>query len=202
MAYVLGFLYADGNMVRSKRGNYYVSIYTADRGILEKIKLLLSSNHKISSTKSKTGIVYRMQIGSRHMFETLEKIGLKTNKVSRLVLPNIPKKYKGDFIRGYFDGDGSVWVGNDHSNRALSSKTMQVCYTSASHDFLNDLHILHKKMGIIGGSLFKSKKGNYSRLLFSIKDSLKIYKIMYNDENSIYLPRKKAIFELFMKMRP
>jgi len=68
-------------------------------------------------------------------------------------------------------------------------------------DFLSTLLSLLKDKGVVGGSLYKSKKGNYSRLSFSTLDSLKIYNIMYNASVELFLSRKRLIFENFIKMR-
>jgi hypothetical protein len=65
MAYILGFMYADGNITETKRGTHFVAIYTADRDILVLMKHCFQSEHKISEIKSVTGSVYRIQIGSK-----------------------------------------------------------------------------------------------------------------------------------------
>ena len=52
MAYVLGFLYADGNIVQTKRGNYYIAIYTADQPLLSAMKKCMKSEHKIAMRTS------------------------------------------------------------------------------------------------------------------------------------------------------
>jgi len=56
----------------------------------------------------------------------------------------------------------------------------------------------------ISGSLYQSK-GNFSRLRFSVVDSWKLYKFMYNgniEANSgLYLGRKKKVFDKFMSLR-
>jgi len=43
MAYILGFMYADGNITKSKRGTHFVAIYTADEDIVTKMKHCFSS---------------------------------------------------------------------------------------------------------------------------------------------------------------
>ena len=66
MAYVLGFLYADGNISVGKRGNHYVAIYSADRYILVAIARAFGSTHKISKRSLSSGSVYRIQIGRKN----------------------------------------------------------------------------------------------------------------------------------------
>lgn len=62
---------------------------------------------------------------------------------------------------------------------------------------------LHKK-GLEGGSLYVAK-GNYARLQFSTRDSLKLYDFMYNRHDpltkGLFLERKKKIFEKYKNLR-
>ncbi len=201
MAYILGFLFADGNIIKTKRGTHFVAIYTADKELIISMAKCMGSNHKISERKSETGTVYVIQIGSRELFEDLIKLGLTPNKARRMEFPNIPKKYLGDFIRGYFDGDGCVWAGITHKKRSKTTNSILTSFTSASYFFLKNLYNILKKLGIKGGSLFKVKSGNYSRLQYSTLDTLKLYKIMYNKDCNLFLARKRLIFEDFIKMR-
>ena len=34
MAYILGFMYADGNIIKTKRGTHFIAVYSADEDIL------------------------------------------------------------------------------------------------------------------------------------------------------------------------
>ncbi len=197
MSYALGFFLADGNLVKTKRNTHFISFYTADKKILEDIKKYLKSTHKISKRKYTGGNCYRIQIGSKEIFDDLMHLGVTPNKIRRLKLPLIPTIYKADFIRGYFDGDGNVWAGKN-SNQ---SHVLQAAFTSGSKDFLEDLLILLQERGVRGGSIYAIKNKNCSRLQLSTLDALKLYEIMYNVPHKLYLKRKKLVFEKFIKMR-
>lgn len=199
MAYVLGFFAADGNMVKSARGNYYLAFYSADKNLLIKMQTVMHSNHKLSLRTSVSGAVYRFQIGSKAMYQDLLKIGFTHNKALRMKLPNIPKQLIGDFVRGYFDGDGNVWTGTINNKRRTPTKVIQVSFTSSSRAFLVALHLLLRQVGMRGGCIFNSKKGTFSRLQFSVKDSLKLAEIMYNESPKLFLKRKRLRFETFKK---
>jgi len=137
-------MYADGNIVKTKRGNHYVAIYTADEPLLVAMAKCMQSEHKIAERKSETGSNYRIQIGSKEWFEDLGKLGLFPDKTSRMRLPEIPEKYFGDFVRGYFDVDGNVWKGLIHKDRATTTLTIQVSFTSCSQKYLSDLRLSYK----------------------------------------------------------
>lgn len=201
MAYVLGFLYADGNILVSQKGGYYTSLYSADKILVQKMRKALSSSHHISERVSPTGVHYRMQIGSKEWFADLLALGMTAAKSQRLVFPAMPSKYFGDFVRGYFDGDGNVWVGVMHKERKTTTLVIFAAFTSGSIDFLRVLLDELSLRGIQGGSVHVLKGGNYGRLNFSTRDALKLYEIMYNGPHELYLERKKSVFDRFMKER-
>jgi intein/homing endonuclease len=160
----------------------------------------MGSEHKLSKRKDED--VYRFQIGSKYIFNDLENIGFIPNKIKRMVLPKMSNKFSSDFVRGYFDGDGNVWSGIINRSRVKPTNVLQVAFTSGCESFLKDLLDLFRKYAINGGSLFKVKNKNCSRLLFGTSDSLKIYEIMYNRAHELHLARKKQVFDRFIKMRP
>ncbi len=202
MAYVTGFFAADGNIITTRRGTHYISFYSADREILMDIQRCMQSSHKLSTRKTLNGCVYKFQIGSRYMYETLRALGFTEGKSKRMIMPYIPPKYVPDFVRGYFDGDGNVWIGTHNKRRNKPTKVIQVAFTSGSRSFLYGLWSVLKSEGIKGGSLFDSRTKNYSRLLFSTLDALKLAEIMYNGHPKLFLKRKRLRFEEFRKMRP
>lgn len=201
MAYILGFFAADGNMVTTKRNTHFVSLSSADRDILQKVQKEMKSDHKLSERRTETGCLYRFQIGSKVIFEDLNVLGFTERKSNRMIMPNIPNQYVPDFVRGYFDGDGNVWVGVLNKNRSNPTSVIQVAFTSGSKIFLIGLLDLLRKHGIKNGSLFTSKTKNFSRLHLSTLDALKLSEIMYNRQPKLYLKRKKLRFDQFRSKR-
>ncbi len=201
MAYVLGFIYADGNIICTKRDTWFWSIQITDQNILEDIKKTLSSSHMISKKKKYDNQKqsYRFQVGSKEMCVDLIRLGLKERKSKTILFPKIPKKYLSDFIRGYFDGDGGVWVGFKNKQSMHKIYTISTCFTSGSKEFLISLKKVLYTLDISGGSLVNKQRG--FDLKYSVKDSLKLYKIMYNGRSALFLKRKKDKFESYMKMR-
>lgn len=201
MAYVLGFIIADGNISVSKRGSHFLNLKITDKKLLYDIRTVLQSNHFIGKRPG-TGnekTKYTLQIGSYEMCDDLRALGLCEKKSYHLFFPNIPSRYLFHFVRGYFDGDGNVWVGIIHKKRKTQHIAIQTVFTSCSQRFLKDLKRALEEYGIKGG--LSCRKG-FSRLYYSIRSSLHLYKRMYNGkEIRLYLPRKKIVFEKFIKMR-
>ncbi len=201
MAYVLGFFAADGNLLRTKRGTHFFSLSSADRDILLSIQKVMGSDHKLSERKSLTGVVYRIQIGSKEIYSDLMDLGFSERKSNRMNMPPVPLSYISDFIRGYFDGDGNVWMGYMNKKRVNPNMVLQVAFTSGSHGFLNELWNTLRKNGIVGGTLYTSKTRNFSRLSLSTTNALKLSEIMYNRQPKLYLKRKRLRFEQFRSKR-
>ncbi|MDP3696736.1 MAG: LAGLIDADG family homing endonuclease [Candidatus Taylorbacteria bacterium] len=201
MAYVLGFFAADGNMMRHKNGGCYIELTSNDLEILEKIKKVMDFDNKISLRTRNSGISYRIQIGSKVLFEDLTKLGFTPNKSKTIKFPRVPTRFMKDFIRGYFDGDGCAHLGKHWAkdrNKLRWVFNMRFC--SGSPDFLEDLWRKLKKSGIEGGYLY-DKQGKGYDLVFSWKKGISLCKFMYNNVSSdMYLNRKYEIFQRALKI--
>lgn len=201
MAYVLGFIAADGNICRNKRGANFFTLQITDKDILYEIRRVLGSDHRISEKRvsPKHQTRYRLQIGSKEMCDDLRILGMKENKTFTMVLPKVPEKYLFDFVRGYFDGDGNVWVGKMNKDRKTPHYAIQTVFTSYSRDFLEGLKKRLEHHSIKGG--LSCKKG-FSRLYYSINGSNELYRLMYHGQvKELFLPRKKIVFEKFKKLQ-
>ena len=162
----------------------------------------MESDHKISKRKWKENesTIYRLQIGSRDMCEDLINLGFNTQKTHHMPFPIIPKKYIKSFVRGYFDGDGYVWTGLIHKDRKKQMSTIQVGFTSCSFVFLKDLKSILSINFDMGGSLIKIKNKNAYCIKYSAKDSILLYGLMYDNlQSSLFLERKKKVFEKYLK---
>ena len=202
MAYILGFFAADGNLTLGRRGNHYIEFTSTDQEIIQRIRSVFGSNHKIPRRARRLNHKdsFRIQIGSKIIFNDLQKLGFTPNKSKTLQYPKTPKKYLRDFVRGYFDGDGHVVTGlYPRKSRPSKIRVLFSGFTSGTKDFLVKLWNELKIRGIVnGGTLYYAQRGH--RLNFSKKDSLQLYRFLYNKVGyGLYLPRKKEVFEKFMR---
>ena len=201
MAYVLGYFAADGAMMENSRGAHFIEFHSTDKHLIMTVRRALSSNHKIGvclrgliNPRHKT--VYRLQIGSKEMFADLTAFGFVQNKSNSIRLPVIPSQYFGDFVRGYFDGDGCVYFKRlKFSDRKRMRWILMNIFTSGSKAFLQDLHTALKRYNIKGGSIRNKNRG--FDLSFSHHDSLALSHLMYDTgrANGLYLPRKYKLFQ-------
>jgi len=201
MAYVLGFFSADGSMYKTKRDTCFIEFQITDGDLLKTIRSLLGSNHKISIRNRSNGTqkdIHRIQIGSKKIFDDLISLGLTQAKSKTLKMPAVPDKYFSDFVRGYFDGDGNVTIGNYF--RKETNKKRKLIFSGficGSSDFLKEMHKKLKKFsGVQGGTLYHHDGA--CRLYFSTKDSFALYNFMYSHvRNKLFLPRKRKKFESY-----
>lgn len=207
MAYVLGFFAADGYITVNRRGGQFWSIQITDRKLLENIKRVVGSGHKISLIKrrkifgdnpAKIYRIYRLQIGSIEMCDDLRHLGMREQKTKSLAVSGVPQKYFLDFVRGYFDGDGNVWRGFLHKERKNPTEVLRVCFTSSSKNFLKSLQKSLERYKVFGR--LRCEK-TYFRLYYSVQSSLLLAKLMYYYGSTLYLRRKKRVFDNFVKMR-
>lgn len=183
-AYWLGFLYADGCV---HQNNYAISINITDLDHVKKFKKAIKAiNHKIIETKDlrfkNSKALYQFSIKDKQLHQDLCKWGCIPNKTLLInKIPNIPRDYVSHFIRGYFDGDGSL-------HYLTSTNNYRISFTSGSLDFLNDIQKeLQTKL-----SIQKQKESNTYQLQLSGRKQVKrILQYLYEDsEDNIRLTRK------------
>lgn len=207
MAYVLGFLFADGSLEDAPylRGKY-IRFVSINREIILKIKKELSSKHTIYEIESATKNHHRkylLRIGSNKIYKDLSKFGLSPNKSLTMKLPKIPQKYFADFVRGYFDGDGCVHIefGRGKKQQKIF-KGLKTIFTSGSFTFLKTLSKrLSETCNLSKKSVYISRRS--FQLRYSTADSVRLFCWMYKKLNGqIYLRRKLKKFERFFIIRP
>lgn len=196
MAYLLGYFAADGSMIENKRGSRYIEFTSTDKILLQILVRYSGAPQRIARRKTNTRHKkqYRIQVGSTQWYSDLFALGFTPRKSKTLTFPLVPQQYRSDFVRGYFDGDGCIYCAHlKFADRKKKRAVVLSLFTSGSHSFLHDLHMLLKRSGIHGGSLVTKERG--FELKFSRRDSIALYRFMYNTKPVLaYLPRKRLKF--------
>ncbi|MTK11827.1 MAG: hypothetical protein F8N39_06990, partial [Clostridiaceae bacterium] len=124
-AYWLGFIYADG-FIESKRKNcgqkFGITLNSIDEEHLYKFKSHIAATnpikHYLASGYNPNGNFSKILITSQKTVEDLKRLGVKENKTLNLTFPD-DKKVSNclirHFIRGYFDGDGTIYFSIDQA---------------------------------------------------------------------------------------
>ena len=207
-AYILGLLFSDGFIGDEKHNNISLSITEKDKDILEKIKdeieftgeLRKNYNHGYNSQKP----TYVLNFSSKHMCESLRKIGLKNVKSKRdTIIPyNLDEELVRHYIRGYFDGDGSFIVGQSRESRKLADGSIKTyCYLKPRLSIIVPEKFAKEFISRIPGNI--SIKKSHTKGLVYLENSAKnnvenLYHYFY-DNATIFIERKRDNFLNFME---
>lgn len=200
-AYFLGFLYADGYL--SYDSNKYqidLGLQRCDEEILLRLQKAIEATwpigHKIitnpSGSVSKVSV---LRMYSKTLCEDLMKIGCTQAKTYKLSFPSekyVPQDLRHHFIRGYFDGDGSVSILHPKVGRSRGKWNIQGAY-----GFLNVLKDVLIKDANFKHISFCAGHGNVYELgTGGNPPCVKLMKFMYKDA-TIFLQRK---YERFLEI--
>lgn len=200
-AYWLGFLYADGCVLpQNKYGEqaFKLALSEKDKNSLMQFKKDLNSTYPIryDYSKHKKHPTHQVQVlleqRSQKTVEDLKRLGCVESKSLVLKFPTkeqVPFQYIYDFIRGYFDGDGSITVGYTRQDSLYSN----ICIVG-TEDFISTLSTF-----FAGGSVVKDKrkKNSYYFRLGGNLQVLQAYHLMYNNADR-YLQRKYDKFQILV----
>ena len=193
MAYLLGFIYADGNMSRDA---YKIRIDSKDIQILEDIRAAMSSTHPISKQENNNGCWYELMISNKTLYGDLRKLGIFPNKSLTMRLPEIPNEYMKDFIRGYFDGDGCIY----EVKRKRPTPGLEIDFATGSKDFATKIiNVLNEN--VHESIRLANPRKNYYRIRGWNQASEALFKYMYSESPTLYLKRKHEKFLDIMSKR-
>lgn len=210
-AYWLGFMYADG-YIQSKRKNgnkkIGLSLGIADIDHLNKFKNSLDSNCEIKTYKTCKGSYVegtkycRILVTEEKLAQDLINKGCVEHKTNVITFPSeniVPKNLQKHFIRGYFDGDGSIWC-TTSNNKTIPSYSIDHCGTD---EFLTGLmDILIKEEVIQREYKFDKRKEGQIVSRFRFGGNLlakKFCEYIYSDA-TIYLERKYDRYQDLLKV--
>jgi len=186
MSYVLGFIYADGNI----HPHGALTMYQKEKEILDKIKVFMKSEHTIKRYKNNKNYLYHLMIGNKKIVKDLDRLGVKKNKSLIIEFPNIPDNFVNHFVRGYFDGDGSIY-------RKGGGWTFSL--VSGSKRFIQQLKNKLEEYGVTEKVIYKFTNAEAFYFKYGGKlDIIKLYAFLYDTyslEHELYLKRKYEIFK-------
>lgn len=192
-AWILGFLASDGYLPNTygAQNKVVLTLQRQDEDTLELIKKELEYNGPLYQFESSNGYpCSSLSFTSRELRSKIEEYGIinaKTFKFKHLPT-NLPQEFMLDFIKGYFDGDGSV-IGLERE------KKINMSFTAANKEILEEI----SKYLNVNFNLSKPKINQTQRknVIYDIryykKDSLILGDLFYNN-NYLSLIRKKQHF--------
>lgn len=118
-AYWLGFLFADGNVSSGSRNHISIGLKLEDINHLEKFRKDVDCSLPVKVDTKNGRSRCRFGFANKHTKEQLIKLGCTPKKSYNLVFPELDCQFTPHFIRGYFDGDGSVGIYNNSPRVSL-----------------------------------------------------------------------------------
>ena len=197
MAYILGLLAADGS-VSLKENLISIQLKKEDKQLLEQIRLEVQSQRPISDYDGKKDTISTLRVWSKTWKDDLAHYGIIPKKTFTLQPPLLlSKQYIIDYIRGYFDGDGSIY--QIKSENRVFVEIAGVCRQEINwirDHLINTYYIIPNKETTEqkenGTIIYKIKIGDKNEIN-------KLYHLFY-DNNSLFLERKKEKFELLLNI--
>ena len=214
-AYWLGFIYADGYIIKSERNyelgielnykdvehlNKFNSIFNNYYKVTKKIKnynsIDILNGHEPTNKKSEMCLI---RVYSKSIYEGLNKNGIVQNKTYSNIFPKIEDKYLFlHFLRGYIDGDGSYIIKTEQ-RQYKTLKEYKYPKIAIQGNNLNIFEYIVEKLQNdfnIKAHIYKDRKC-YKLEVARKNDCLKLINLMY-DNATIYLDRK---FEIINKIK-
>lgn len=182
--YWLGFLYADGyvRLKNGRSGSLKLKLKNTDKNHIEKFLNEIGSNHPIKCGVDGRSNFCVTSVNSNRMVKRLFELGCINNKTFKMVLPDLPQHLMKHFIRGYFDGDGSVSSVKNRPNSFVVSLCSNKKFNQQVVEFLGY------------GNIYENT--NYSVIKINKLKEIKKFRDYIYTNNCVKLDRKYNIFKL------
>ncbi len=197
IAYLVGLIASDGCLINNGR---HLNITSKDKEIIDNVQEILKMDVKVPFKGGMfAGLAYHLQFSNVAFYDFLLSIGLTPAKSKTMGALKVPNAMYADFLRGYFDGDGSV-----HGYWDVRWKNSLMFYSdfnSASLEFLYWLQDMNMQLiGVSQGSINTSAR--VSTLQYAKADSRKVFQFMYYSPRLPVLTRKKNKYMNFFTQDP
>lgn len=178
-AYFLGWIASDGNIM--PQGKLRIQIQEEDIHILEALKKDIKYTGEIFNLKAvneRCKSQALLNIDRMKIVNDLSLLGLGPNKSLTLSLPTfdqVPEEFFNSFLRGFFDGDGSISVRPNGTTVVCSICSTDIfCKTLESYMKTLDIHFgkfYYRKPDKPTGSMFLNKENSIKFLNYIYKDA-------------------------------
>lgn len=190
-AYWLGFFFADGyTQFNTDRRCYEASIMLSSKDLnhLKKLNKSVNGNVEVRTMLKKNGFgngkqheMSVIRFYSTEFVKDLISWGCIPNKVKKMIFPKIEEKFVWSFIRGFFDGDGSIFLDK--------KRNIPKCnFSSTSYEFLEAIRDFLYKNNVC--SYYTTEKSGVKRLWISGMENCNLFLDKMYGEATIYLDRK------------
>lgn len=176
-----------------------------EKELIEDIREKFTPCKKLYTYKHPKGrdYTYSVILTNSYDIEFLRKLGVIERKSKHIRFPKINKKYIADFIRGYFDGDGSVYESRTTTYYNEIKNIYEYIYvriTSGSYEFLNEMKKVLFTIYDIESNVYEDSRestNSYYLAIYKKRSLMKFRNVIYYDDSIKKLKRK---YDKFLKM--
>jgi len=190
LGYVLGMLGSDGCVANSKN-MIYIELQRADKEILERINTAIGNTREVKDYETGRGYANsKLYFYSQVVKEELATYNIIPNKTydSNYDFPyKLNAEFIPDYIRGLFDGDGSI----KSTNPTITWQIDTSCYNIAQEICQ---YLRNKDINAQIQTLPKVNIDIYRVYAYNKENCQKIYNLLYYPNVNLYMIRKYSKF--------
>lgn len=207
-AYFLGLLVADGS---NNGSGFVINLQEGDVEILKLFKKYINYTGNITYNNLKNRPnpygynrqnQYCLKILSHKISKDLDNLYCVENKTFFTQFPPIPQHFQSHFIRGVFDGDGSICIHQQkikdkYYQNYLFNITGYIPFLKQIRDILVENEVVKKnKINMPKRNKFTGRSEDIGMLQYSGSiNSVKFREYIYKDCGDLFLTRKKEKFD-------
>lgn len=194
--YLLGLIASDGVI-----DGYHIKIGLKDKSLLETLRDDLVPGKPLYINKRDD--TWYLKISNKKIMEFVKNAGITKRKSLTLKIkqPIVKDKLFKHFIRGYFDGDGTVGITrntNGKSKKNYYRCSVRIC--SGSKKILEQIqNYLSQEYGLNKNKIIEENNHTFFRIRYVGSQAKMFYNVIY-EEDEISLNRKKIKYSNILSM--
>lgn len=194
-AYWLGFLWADGT-VAVKSGAYWavkLNLSHHDEEHVQRFAEALQTDYPVQQYSSNGRHYVRLTVNSKKLVQHLLVKGIVPRKTYQQIIPTVPLEFSHHFIRGVFDGDGSIsQVRGRAKQRSYCQSQVQIAGTYATVQWIQQT--VQKQIGILGGFCRQPPSMVTWKYYLGSREQIGRFASWLYQDATIFLARKRERF--------
>lgn len=196
-SYILGLIWSDGCLSYDRHSHRFrITISMNDEDIMKKIHSLICPDKKFYIYKHPNGRekTYTVISFNEYDINFISELGICERKSNKIRIPELPEHLLPHFVRGIFDGDGSVYI----SVRTKKHTYLGMSITTGSNLFASELQSLFLSKGWKATIVTDSRSKNSTHPTYYVKlnrqADISEFKNWIYQETNLYLKRKYVKF--------
>jgi intein-encoded DNA endonuclease-like protein len=169
LSYLIGVVFGDASLWKSKRGSFNLELKVKDRDFAARFADCINKlfKRKRKTTVVPSGYYYRVQIVNKAFFQFIKERGFDG-------LKEFIEPYPIEFLQGFFDSEGNPYI------EAKNAFNVKVGVVNTNFEILKYVQkLLIEKFGIKSGITIANKAGSETMINNrKIKRNLNVYRLM------------------------